>query len=166
MATRKRASREPPLAIPLAKATEQRARLASAQADLAELTAAEKRGELLDAAEVERRWGGVLRTVRAGMLAVPSRIGAEADASHREGRVHELPKVAGTALNAGAKGYWDTVGKNVVAAAGTGKCPIGAVTESAGSSAAWSATMKAARRAPCLHLGTLNLIKWNAVFAG
>jgi hypothetical protein len=41
-------------AIPLAKATEQRARLASAQADLAELKAAEKRGELLDAAEVER----------------------------------------------------------------------------------------------------------------
>jgi phage terminase Nu1 subunit (DNA packaging protein) len=37
---------------------------------------AEKRGKLLDAAEVERTWGGVLRTVRAGMLAVPSRIGA------------------------------------------------------------------------------------------
>jgi hypothetical protein len=35
MATRKRASRETPRAIPLAKATEQRARLASAQADLA-----------------------------------------------------------------------------------------------------------------------------------
>jgi phage terminase Nu1 subunit (DNA packaging protein) len=74
MATRK--SRETPRAIPLAKATEQRARLASAQADLAELKAAEKRRELLDAAEVERTWGGVLRTVRASMLAVPSRIGA------------------------------------------------------------------------------------------
>jgi phage terminase Nu1 subunit (DNA packaging protein) len=73
---RKRASRETPRAIPLAKATEQRARLASAQADLAELKAAERRGELLDAAAVEREWGGVLRTVRAGMLAVPSRIGA------------------------------------------------------------------------------------------
>jgi phage terminase Nu1 subunit (DNA packaging protein) len=74
MATRKRASRETPRAIPLAKATEQRARLASAQADLAELKAAERRGELLDAAEVERTWGGVLRTVRASMLAVPSRM--------------------------------------------------------------------------------------------
>jgi phage terminase Nu1 subunit (DNA packaging protein) len=42
MATRTRASRETPRAIPLAKATEQRARLASAQADLAELKAAEK----------------------------------------------------------------------------------------------------------------------------
>jgi phage terminase Nu1 subunit (DNA packaging protein) len=62
VATRKRASRETPRAIPLAKATEQRARLASAEADLAELKAAEKRGELLDAAEVERTWGGVLRT--------------------------------------------------------------------------------------------------------
>jgi phage terminase Nu1 subunit (DNA packaging protein) len=76
MATRKRASRETPRAIPLAKATEQRARLASAQADLAELKAAEKRGDLLDAAEVERECSGVLRTVRAGMLAVPSRVGA------------------------------------------------------------------------------------------
>jgi phage terminase Nu1 subunit (DNA packaging protein) len=58
-----------PRAVPLAKAAEQRARLASAQADLAELKAAERRGELLDAAGVERTWGGVLRTV-------PSRVGA------------------------------------------------------------------------------------------
>ena len=76
LATRERASRETPRAIPLARATEQRARLASAQADLAELKAAEKRGAMLDAAEVEWIWGGVLRTVRASMLAVPSRIGA------------------------------------------------------------------------------------------
>lgn len=34
------------------------------------------RGELLDAAEVERTWGGVLRTVRAAMLALPSRCAA------------------------------------------------------------------------------------------
>jgi phage terminase Nu1 subunit (DNA packaging protein) len=76
MATTKRKSRETPRAIPLAKATEQRARLASAQADLAELKAAALRGELLDAGEVEREWGGVLRTVRASMLAIPSRVGA------------------------------------------------------------------------------------------
>ena len=31
-------------------------------------------GELVDAAEVETAWSGVLRTVRAGMLAVPSRV--------------------------------------------------------------------------------------------
>jgi phage terminase Nu1 subunit (DNA packaging protein) len=71
-----RASRATPRAVPLAKATEQRARLASAQADLAELKAAEKRGELLAAAEVERTWGGILRTVGASMLAIPSRVGA------------------------------------------------------------------------------------------
>ena len=59
MATpRKRKSRETPRAIPLAKATEQRARLASAQADLAELKAAALRGDLLDAAAVEREWAG------------------------------------------------------------------------------------------------------------
>lgn len=58
----------------LAKATAERGRLAAAQADLAELKAAEKRGTLLEAAAVEAEWSGVLRTVRAGMLAVPSRV--------------------------------------------------------------------------------------------
>jgi phage terminase Nu1 subunit (DNA packaging protein) len=60
----------------LATTTRERGRLARAQASLAEMKAAKMRGELLDAAEVEREWGGVVRTVRAGMLAVPSRIGA------------------------------------------------------------------------------------------
>jgi phage terminase Nu1 subunit (DNA packaging protein) len=67
-------SKRSPRAIPLAKATAERARLAAAQADLAELKAAKQRGTLLDAAEVESEWSGVLRTVRAGMLAVPSRV--------------------------------------------------------------------------------------------
>jgi phage terminase Nu1 subunit (DNA packaging protein) len=65
-----------PRAEALATATQQRGRLASAQATLVELKTAKLHGELLDAAEVERTWGGVLRTVRASMLAVPSRIGA------------------------------------------------------------------------------------------
>jgi phage terminase Nu1 subunit (DNA packaging protein) len=60
----------------LAAASASRARLAESQATLVELKAARLRGELLDAAEVEQQWAGVLRTVRAGMLAVPSRIGA------------------------------------------------------------------------------------------
>jgi phage terminase Nu1 subunit (DNA packaging protein) len=34
------------------------------------------RGELLDAGAVEREWSDILRCVRAGMLAVPSRAGA------------------------------------------------------------------------------------------
>jgi hypothetical protein len=49
---------------------------AKAQADLAELKAAQARGSLLDAEAVEREWSDVLGTVRAGMLAVPSRAGA------------------------------------------------------------------------------------------
>jgi hypothetical protein len=53
-----------------------KARLLAAQADLAETKAKAARGELLDAAEVEAEWSGVLRTVRAGMLAVPSRAAA------------------------------------------------------------------------------------------
>lgn len=54
--------------------TEQRTRQVSAQAELAELKAAKLRGELLPAAEVEREWASILRTVRAELLALPSRI--------------------------------------------------------------------------------------------
>ena len=61
-------------AAPLAKATKERGRLAAAQADIAETKAAKLRGSLVEAAEVEATWGGVLRMVRAGMLAVPSRV--------------------------------------------------------------------------------------------
>ena len=61
-------------AAPLAKVTKERGRLAAAQADIAETKAAKLRGSLVDAAEVEAEWSGVLRTVRAGMLAVPSRV--------------------------------------------------------------------------------------------
>ena len=60
----------------LAAATKQRARLAAAQAHLAELKAARLRGELVEAAGVEAEWSGVLRTVRAGLLAIPSRVAA------------------------------------------------------------------------------------------
>lgn len=61
----------------LAEASEQRGRLAAAQADLAELKAARLRGELVEAGAVEAEWSGILRTVRAGMLAVPSRVAAQ-----------------------------------------------------------------------------------------
>lgn len=60
----------------LAEASKQRARLAAAQADLNELKAAKLRGELVEASAVEAEWSGVLRTVRAGLLAVPSRVAA------------------------------------------------------------------------------------------
>lgn len=51
----------------------ERLRLAAAQAEKVELSNARTRGELLPAREVESAWAGVLREVRAGMLAVPSR---------------------------------------------------------------------------------------------
>ena len=57
-------------------ATAERARLAKAQADLAEIKNAQLRGTLLDAIALEAEWSSVLRAVRAGMLAVPSRAGA------------------------------------------------------------------------------------------
>ncbi|WP_426433857.1 hypothetical protein [Bradyrhizobium genosp. P] len=46
------------------------------KADLNRLKAARLRGELVEAAAVEAEWSGILRTVRAGMLAVPSRVAA------------------------------------------------------------------------------------------
>jgi phage terminase Nu1 subunit (DNA packaging protein) len=33
-------------------------------------------GDLLDAREVEREWSDILRTVRSGCLAIPSRVGS------------------------------------------------------------------------------------------
>jgi phage terminase Nu1 subunit (DNA packaging protein) len=55
----------------------ERGRLAAAQADLATIKAAKLRGELVEAAAVEAEWSDVLRTVRASMLAVPSRVAAQ-----------------------------------------------------------------------------------------
>jgi phage terminase Nu1 subunit (DNA packaging protein) len=54
----------------------ERARLAREQADHVALKNATLRGSMLDAGAVEREWGDVLRGLRAGMLAVPSRCGA------------------------------------------------------------------------------------------
>jgi phage terminase Nu1 subunit (DNA packaging protein) len=54
-------------------ATAQRGRLAMAQAEHVELKNAIARRDLVPALEIEREWSGLLRTVRAGLLAVPSR---------------------------------------------------------------------------------------------
>ena len=67
-------SKRSPRAIPLAEATKERARLARAQADLAEQKLARQRGSLIECEAVEREWADILRQVRAGMLAVPSRV--------------------------------------------------------------------------------------------
>lgn len=53
---------------------EERERLVREQADSAALKNAQARGELVSSTDVERAWAGVLRLVRAAMLAVPSRV--------------------------------------------------------------------------------------------
>lgn len=48
----------------------------TALADLRELEVRKRRGELVEAETVAREWAGTLRTVRAGVLAVASRVRA------------------------------------------------------------------------------------------
>lgn len=57
----------------ISNATIERGRLARAQAEHVELKNATARRELVSAAEIETEWSGILRTVRAGVLAAPSR---------------------------------------------------------------------------------------------
>jgi phage terminase Nu1 subunit (DNA packaging protein) len=54
--------------------TGERARLAKAQADAQEVKNAKLRGDLVEAAEVERAWSDILRQVRARILSVPPRL--------------------------------------------------------------------------------------------
>lgn len=57
---------------------QERARLAREQADGQELKNRQARKELVPAADVEREWSDILRKVRAGILAVTSRVRASA----------------------------------------------------------------------------------------
>ena len=57
-----------------ASLTTERIRLAKEHADAAEFKNAQLRGELVRATSVEREWSAVLRKVRSGVMAVPSRI--------------------------------------------------------------------------------------------
>jgi phage terminase Nu1 subunit (DNA packaging protein) len=59
-----------------AAAAQERGRLARARAEYAETKNAIMRRDLVPAAEVEAEWSAILRTVRAGLLAVPSRCAA------------------------------------------------------------------------------------------
>lgn len=54
--------------------TAERARLAKEQADAQAIKNAKLRGELVEAADVERAWQDILRQVRARIMAVPSRL--------------------------------------------------------------------------------------------
>ena len=55
-------------------AAAERGRLAKEQADAIALRNARQRGSLVDAEAVEREWSDILRTVRSGILAIPSRL--------------------------------------------------------------------------------------------
>lgn len=48
-------------------------RLAKANADKLELANSKARGEMIAAIEIEKAWAGILRDVRAALLALPSR---------------------------------------------------------------------------------------------
>lgn len=54
--------------------TGERTRLASAQAEAAELKNATSRGELVLSAETERVWSEAMVALRSGLLSVPSRV--------------------------------------------------------------------------------------------
>lgn len=54
--------------------TAEKTRLARAQADAAEVRNLMLRAELLKAGDVEKEWSAMLRTVRAGLLAIPARL--------------------------------------------------------------------------------------------
>lgn len=60
---------------------EERARLASNQADKVELEVATMRGELIPAEEVVKQWGGMISAARAVLLALPSKVAPKAIAS-------------------------------------------------------------------------------------
>jgi phage terminase Nu1 subunit (DNA packaging protein) len=51
-----------------------RTRKERALAELREIEVAQKRGQLIDADEVAREWSDILRQVRAGVLAITSRV--------------------------------------------------------------------------------------------
>lgn len=71
------AAQSPQADLPFAAqpdAAAERLRLIKEQADHAALKNSALRRELVPAAEVEREWAGILRQVRAGILAVPSRL--------------------------------------------------------------------------------------------
>ena len=86
----------------ITSATAERGRLARAQAEHIEMKNARQRGALVECEAVEREWTGILSTVRAGMLAVPSRCAARLphlsahDAAEIDAEVRAVLTVIGT----------------------------------------------------------------------
>lgn len=71
----------------------EKARLTRANADIAEMEAAKKKGELIDAVEVTEAWQIILAEVRANLLHnVPVRVAALAKAEQDETRIKAMVK--------------------------------------------------------------------------
>lgn len=83
-----------------------RRRLARANADRRELEVQKIRGELLEADQVARQWQAVLRQVRAGMIAVVSRVRSRLPhlSSHDAGVIDREIRDALTVLGGGGGG--------------------------------------------------------------
>ena len=78
-----------------AQLAEARLRRTLADADKIEQETARRRGELLEAAAVEKAWSAVLRDVRAAMLAIPGRMAAhlsKADSAHLDREIRAALK--------------------------------------------------------------------------
>ena len=72
---------------------EERARKTKAEADLAEMEVAKRRGELIDTVDVKEAWQSILTEVRANLLHnVPVRIAAAAKAEDDEAALKSLVK--------------------------------------------------------------------------
>ena len=87
----------------VATLTTERARLAREQADAAALKNGALRGSLVPADKVEREWADVFRTVRAAILAIPSRVQqrlphlGQADVSALDREIRDALTEVGTA---------------------------------------------------------------------
>lgn len=78
-----------------AQLAEARLRRTLADAHKIELETARRRGELLEAAAVEKAWAAVLRDVRASMLAIPGRMAShlsKGDAAHLDREIRAALK--------------------------------------------------------------------------
>jgi phage terminase Nu1 subunit (DNA packaging protein) len=119
----------------------ERARLVRAKADLAEMDAACRRGELLAASDVEEAWIAVLARLRARLLALPDRMaplvhqettiaGVRAQIRQAVGEalseLATLPVIAAPCERAAEAGADDDEGAgDPGAAAGGDDCPVG-----------------------------------------
>jgi phage terminase Nu1 subunit (DNA packaging protein) len=85
----------------------ERARKAFHDADLAEMEAAEKRGDLIPAADVQREWTDVLARIRGKLLSLPTKLAARTASPDRltavEAEARRIVHEALTEMSEGAE---------------------------------------------------------------